>query len=101
MDDIFVNYTLAHLLRSSDQVEQDVTGIERTLANQCFLALATSYFGGEHKEKSLVERGLQRYGVALKGLHDAMGNSSKMKTYDVLESVIVMSLFEVAISKRV
>jgi hypothetical protein len=95
-DEIFVNYTLAHLLRSSDQWDQTVvSGIDRTLSDQCFLALATSYFGNEHREKMLVDRGFRRYGTALKGLHEALCDVSKSKTYDVLESVIVMALFEV------
>ena len=95
-DDIFVNYTLAHLLKSSDQMDQiAIPGVERALADQCFLALATSYFGNEHREQALVKRGFQRYSSALEGLHEALGDVSKSKTYDVLESVIVMALFEV------
>jgi hypothetical protein len=95
-DDIFVNYTLAHLLKGSDQVNQIVVpGIDTTLSDQCFLALSTSYFGSKHGEHALVERGLQRYGSALKKLHEALADATKCITYDVVESVIVMALFEV------
>ncbi|KAF2490866.1 hypothetical protein BU16DRAFT_136300 [Lophium mytilinum] len=98
-DDIFVNYTWAHLLRSSDQMDQTVVpGVDRTLSDQCFLALATSYFGNEHCEQGLVQRGFRRYSSALKGLHEALCDVSKSKTYDVLESVIVMALFEMLMS---
>jgi hypothetical protein len=95
-DEIFVNYTWARLLKSSDQMDQTVVpGVDRTLSEQCFLALATSYFGNENREQAVMERGFQRYGSALKLLHEALGSASKSKTYDVLESIIVMSLFEV------
>jgi hypothetical protein len=95
-DEIFVNYTMAHLLRSNEYMEQTVVpGVDRTLADQCFLALATSYFGNEHREQALVKQGFQRYSSALKGVHEALCDASKSKTYDVLESVIVMALFEV------
>jgi hypothetical protein len=98
-DEIFVNYTLAHLLRSSDQMDiVIVPGVERTLSDQCFLALATSYFGNEHRDQTLVKRGFQRYGSALKGLNEALSDISKNKTYDVIESAVVMALFEVIIS---
>jgi hypothetical protein len=95
LDDIYVNYTMAHLLRGSDQTEHVVPGVNRGLSDQCFLALATSYFGNEHHDQAIVERGFQRYGSALKDLHQALCHVSKSKTYDVLESVIVMALFEV------
>jgi hypothetical protein len=95
-DDNFVNYTLANLLRSIDHMDQiAIPGVDRMLADQCFLALATSYFGNEHHEKSLIERGFRRYGRALKRLNEALCVESKSKTYDVLESVSVMALFEV------
>lgn len=94
-DDVFVSYTLAHLLKGNESMDPTANLVDRKLADQCFLALATSYFGHDHYEKRIVERGLQRYGVALNELHSALADAKRCTSYDILESVILMSFFEV------
>jgi hypothetical protein len=96
-DDVFINYTLAHLLKGSESLDPSTKFVDRKLADQCFLALATSYFGHEHREHSIVERGLRRYGTALSELHRALTDMKRCTSYDVLESVILMAFFEVCI----
>lgn len=94
-----MNYTLAHLFKGNEQVDPTALYVERALSDQCFPALATSYFGSEHREKAVLEQGLQRYGSALKDLNTALGDLERCKTYDVLEAVTLMSLFEVRLSR--
>lgn len=95
VDEIYVSYTLTHLLRGVDE-ETPSQGVQRTLSNQCFMALATTYFGTQHQEKSIFEHGLQRYGKALKNVNMALGDPGRVIGYDLLESVVVMALFEVS-----
>lgn len=95
VDEIYVTYTLTHLLRGVDE-EDPSQGVQRTLSDQCFMALATTYFGTQHQEKSVFEHGLQRYGKALKDVNMALGDPGRVIGYDLLESVVVMALFEVS-----
>jgi hypothetical protein len=94
-DDVYLSYTLSHLLRGQAQEDMALSGIDRRLADRCFLALATTYFGFQHEQRVVSEQGLQRYSHALRYLHGALGDTSKYWSYDLLESVVVMALFEV------
>jgi hypothetical protein len=94
-NDVYVNYTHARLLKGNESLDPASNLVDRKLADQCFLALATSYFGYDHREKRIVERGMQRYGMALNELHSALADSKRCASYDVLESVILMAFFEV------
>lgn len=98
-DDIFVQYITARLLQGPQIAEIALPpGMDRSLFNKAFLALATTFFGVEHKEKTVLTRGLLRYGDALKHVHQALGDPSRHQSYDLLESISVMTLFEVTLS---
>ncbi|CRG87048.1 hypothetical protein PISL3812_04062 [Talaromyces islandicus] len=95
-DDIFVEYTKARLLQGPQVVNIVLpSGIDRSLFNKAFLALATTFFGVEHKEKGILSQGLLQYGDALSDVHKALGDPSRRNSYDLLESIAVMTLFEV------
>lgn len=95
-EDIFVEYTKARLLQGP-QVPEIIlpSGMDRSLFNKAFKALATTFFGVEHKEKSVLNQGLLQYGDALSNVHQALGDPSRYHSYDLLESITIMTLFEV------
>jgi len=95
-DQIYISYTLTHFLRGQEEIEPILRGIDRTLSDRCFLAVATMYFGTQHQEKRVCEFGLQRYGDALRDLNKALRTERRVVSYDLLESVIIMTLFEVS-----
>lgn len=95
-DDIFVQYTRSRLLRGIDVTDPVVSSTaERVLVEKSFLALATTFFGLDHHEKSVISRGFRRYGNALGFVHQALGDQSQYRSFDLLESIIIMALFEV------
>lgn len=94
VDEVYIAYTLTHLLRGVDE-DVPVQGVQRNLYNKCFTALATTYFGTQHREKSIFEHGLQRYGRALRDVNTTLGDRAKAMSFDTLESVVVMAVFEV------
>jgi hypothetical protein len=65
------------------------------LVEKSFLALSTVFFGLDHHEKSVVNRGFRRYGNALGLVRQALGDQSRYQSFDLLESIIIMALFEV------
>ncbi|GKT45955.1 uncharacterized protein ColSpa_06136 [Colletotrichum spaethianum] len=95
MDDIFISYALTYLLRESEGIVVK-PGTDRTLTNECFVALSTTIFGIDNMEKRVLQRGLQRYGVALKALNQALSDPRECRSFDVLEAIIIMALFEVS-----
>lgn len=95
-DEIFTSYTISHLLSGQDQEAHVITGSSYSIASKCFLALCTTYFGSEHMEASLIQRGLQRYGCALEQLNKALGDPARRHSLDVLEAITVMVVLEVS-----
>jgi hypothetical protein len=95
-DDIFVQYTRSRLLRGVNATDPVVPPtVERVLVEKSFLALSTVFFGLDHHEKSVVNRGFRRYGNALGLVRQALGDQSRYQSFDLLESIIIMALFEV------
>lgn len=68
---------------------------QQPLAERCFLSLATTYFGSQHRQSSITRKGLQLYGLALKGLNKALSNPSQYRSLDLLNSEVTMALFGV------
>ncbi|KAH9231667.1 hypothetical protein K456DRAFT_1870658 [Colletotrichum gloeosporioides 23] len=99
MDDIFVTCTHKHLLRESEDIVVK-PGTDRTITGKCFVALATTMFGLDNRQKPVVQRGLRKYGTALKALNNALGDPKGSRSFDVLEAVIVMALFELLVGDR-
>jgi hypothetical protein len=94
-DDTFVMYTCARVLRrGGDAIIQ--AGISRSLTGTCFTALSTTYFGVQHIDKSITQQGFQRYGRALGELNNALRDPTTRQSFDALEAVGIMALFEVS-----
>lgn len=94
-DTIFLSYTHANLMDGREHYASLALEPNKgQLALKCYLALSTTYFGVEHRQPVLVRRGLNQYGKALTELNLALGNSSRCLSYDLLESVVVMAIFE-------
>jgi hypothetical protein len=95
-DDVFIQYTRSKIFgglnveESANPEEED-----RTSMNTAFLALSTTFFGIEHKENRLVSRGFHQYGKSLEYVHEALGDPTRYRSLDLLESIATMSLFEV------
>lgn len=99
-NDVFIQYTRSKLFGglNSDEVAAptyEALRQERAQNNREFLALATAFFGIEHKEKRLVSRGFHQYGQSLEYVHRALGDSTLYGSVELLESIATMSLFEV------
>lgn len=97
-DEVFVTYTNDRLLKGSGTPSRERE--DRVLASQCFLALATSYFAHDHHQTQLVEKGYSRYGAALSKLHAALSDEQRRASYDILEAVMLMCLFETLMSDK-
>ncbi|KAF2812158.1 uncharacterized protein BDZ99DRAFT_382807 [Mytilinidion resinicola] len=101
-DDICVTYTLTHLLNGASYDGKTRAPShhwsDEPLANTCFLSLATTYFGSQHREERLVKKGLQLYGVALRELHTALADAHQCQTRNVLDSVVTLNFLEFLIS---
>lgn len=93
-DDIFIAYTMSQLLRGSDNAAA-TPGTGGGLAEQCFVALSTTYFGIAHTEQEILRRGMYKYGKSLRTLNQMLGDQSASRTLDVLEAIMIMALFEV------
>ncbi|KAI1081890.1 hypothetical protein F5B20DRAFT_36744 [Whalleya microplaca] len=98
-DNVFTSYTYTKLLME-DVHDSVLHGVDRQLAGQCFLALSTTYFGAEHQQPALVNRGLRQYGSALKELNGALSSQSRCRSSDVLVSITIMALFEFLMSSH-
>ncbi|KAK1635579.1 hypothetical protein BDP81DRAFT_322140 [Colletotrichum phormii] len=99
MDDVYASYAMDHLLHESEEVVVK-SGTNRTLTNQCFIALSTTIFGIDQKEPQVLQHGLHRYGTALKALNRALSDPKESRSFDVLEAIIVMAVFEMIAGNR-
>ena len=102
-ENICITYTLEYLLSGASY--DGKTPIrshdwsDEPLANTCFLSLAMTYFGSQHREDRLLKKGLKLYGVALKELNKALANSYQCQTRGVLDSIVTMAFLEVIASQ--
>jgi hypothetical protein len=96
-DDVYLAFTHSRLLTG---VEKILVGpwIDCAVTSECFLALSTTYFGVEQREKSIMVHGLSRYGAALQTLHKALADSVASRSFDVLEAVMIMALIEASLT---
>lgn len=94
-DDIFVNYTRARLLNGPDAEDIWTTDMSRDLRDGAFVTLATTFFGAEHSDGALIQRGLKRYSYMLEKINGALADRSQCQSFDLLEGVVIMALFEV------
>ncbi|KAL7952814.1 hypothetical protein V8C34DRAFT_318714 [Trichoderma compactum] len=96
-EDIFITYTISQLLENGADVSS-MPGSSGGLAKQCLVALSTTYFGIAHMEQEILRRGMSKYGKSLRTLNQRLGDQSASRTLDVLESIMIMALFEYLIS---
>ena len=95
-DDVFAEYTRSQILQHMESNAFVLPSTEdRSLVQKAFLALSTTFFGMEHKEKQLITRGFRHYGVALKHIRQALDDPCRVTSFDLIESILTMSLFEV------
>lgn len=97
-DDLFVNYTRANLLHN---IESDTLGALETdckLSDTSLLALATIFFGTEHRDSAVIQRGLQRYNSTIEEINTALGDSSYLYSPDLFNAILTMCLLEVNMS---
>ncbi|KAM6487042.1 hypothetical protein HDV62DRAFT_140665 [Trichoderma sp. SZMC 28011] len=96
-EDIFITYTVSQLLEDGADISS-MPGSSGGLAKQCLVALSTTYFGIAHMEKEILRRGMSKYGKSLRTLNQRLGDQSASRTLDVLQSIMIMALFEYLIS---
>lgn len=93
-DELFIAFTLFNLLPTQDEL-----GVQPgTISAECTLALATTYFGMKRQEQAIVQLGLKRYSKALRSVHTTMMNPVKVKSFELVESAMIMALIEVELS---
>ncbi|KAH8646880.1 hypothetical protein BX600DRAFT_390305 [Xylariales sp. PMI_506] len=98
-EELFLMYTRLNLLHGEEELTHH-PGLPHGLTRRTFLALSTTYFGIEHQENRLVQSGLTKYGQALGAVSQALADPSTHKTYDLLLSIFIMSLFEFLIGEH-
>jgi hypothetical protein len=69
--------------------------LQMTTTKLCFTALATTFFGLSHAQKSLVHDGRHLYGLALQALSVTI-NDSSCCNIEILSAVFALSLHEVS-----
>lgn len=99
-DEIFLGYYRSRVLQGPDAEEIVTHETDRNLSNASELALATTFFGAEHRDGHLFQHGLRRYSRVLEQLNAALSDPIQSLSYDLLEAVVTLSLFEVSISKE-
>lgn len=96
-NDIFITFTLSQLLRPIGGDAAAAPGTSGGLAEECFIALSTTYFGIAHMERDILRQGMYRYGRSLNTLNQMLGDQGASRTLDVLEAIMIMAVFEVTV----
>lgn len=92
-DQVSTMYTASRLLRGGGDIHRS-PGAGRELSWRCFVS-PTTYFGIENKQKSIVCQGLGQYVEVLCDLNRAISGKEACNSFDILESVLTLSIFEV------
>jgi hypothetical protein len=93
-DDVFTAFTNLKLLPGTEKIVLPPE-FDRTITEQCFLALSYTYFGAKHQDKGITQHGLQRYGQALGTVNRALIQHDAAQSFDVLEAVTILAMIEV------
>ena len=103
-ENIYISYTKTNLFQGGVVSQQYGAMLDTpnlfnsptlSLVEQCLLSLAKTYFGSQHQEPDILREGLALYTTSLKALNEALGDPMRIKSDEVLESVVVLGLFEV------
>lgn len=76
-------------------IYQKLKASQHEATKQCFLALATTFFGVGHAEASIVTEGRRLYCQALTTLNASISNRGCHRMIEILSSVVALSLHEV------
>ena len=103
---MYITYTRKYLLSGANGPPQmqnpyAIPGLSSTsenppLTEKCLRSLSLCFFGNEHGLWDLTTQGMQLYGVALKELNEALSDPERVQSIEVLESVMLLSLYEVS-----
>lgn len=99
-DDLFLNYTRVNLLHNIES-EIAALGTGCRLSDASSLALATIFFGTEHRNSAVIQRGLQRYNSAIEEINTALRDSGYLHSPDLFNAILTMSFLEVDISATI
>lgn len=94
-DTIVLSYLVADL-GSMGAIYREIESSQRRATKQCFLALATTFFGVGHAEQSIVTSGRRHYSRALTMLNAAIGDLGRHGMTETLSSVVALILHEVS-----
>lgn len=94
--ELFLNYTRINLLQYFDEDLHWVPEIERQLSDASMLALATVFFGTEHQDRAVVQRGLRKYSSVIEQLNAALGDPLRSNSSDLFDAITTMTLLEVS-----
>lgn len=98
-NEVFLNYTRTKLfqdLGDHDANVLSIPGFDHRLGDESLLALATIFFGTEHQDKTVVQRGLQKYNCVIQEINLALGDNVRCQSYDVFDAIVTMVLLEVS-----
>ncbi|KAI9708392.1 MAG: hypothetical protein M1820_004096 [Bogoriella megaspora] len=101
-DTVAIAYMRRYLLRggpvhvASDNIDFNEKGGDphRRLLRNAVLSLAITFFGHQHGEESIRQKGFQLYGYTLVDLNQALSHSQHAKRDDVLIAVVTLGLLE-------
>lgn len=98
-NEVFLNYTRAKLLQDLHEDDANVLSmpeIDHHLGDASLLALATIFFGTEHQDTAVVQRGLQKYNGVIQEINSALGDNVRYQSCDVFDAIVTMVLLEVS-----
>jgi hypothetical protein len=99
-DGIFFSYLTAvpgplRIICNAALSSHSSTTLPGVTMNQCFLALATTFFGLAHAQDPLMYDGRRCYSRALKMVNVAIGESRQLGVIETIGSVVALCLHEV------
>jgi hypothetical protein len=94
-DDVCTAFARRNLLPENGHIVVP-NSVDRTITAQCFLALSYTYFGVKHHEHNITQDGIRQYGNALTVLNDSLAKTEVVRSFDVLESIMIMAMIEVS-----
>lgn len=93
-EEIILSYLVADF-GPMGTIYQKLKTSQQEATKQCFLALATTFFGVGHAEDSIVTEGRRLYSQALITLNASISNRGRHGMIEILSSVVALSLHEV------
>lgn len=98
-NEIFLNYTRTHLFRHLDEDDRKVHHMPELghhLGGASMLALATIFFGTEHQDRAVIQRGLQKYSGVIQEINATLGDAVRCQSSDLFDAIGTMVLLEVS-----